>query len=76
MTNYAHNKYLSERRPQGLLLRHMTSGALLSGDLPPGPAPLVTGAGQRVTITTFPHQVTAFPHQVTITIAVTMTMPR
>merc|ERR1719237_425133 len=43
---------------QGLLLRHMTSGALISGDLPPGPTPLVTGAGQRVTITAFPHQVT------------------
>ena len=34
-----------------------TSGALISGDLPPGPTPLVTGAGQRVTITAFPHQV-------------------
>ena len=33
------------------------SGALISGDLPPGPTPLVTGAGQRVTITAFPHQV-------------------
>merc|ERR1719192_3006417 len=26
---------------QGLLLRHMTSGALISGALPPGPTPLV-----------------------------------
>ena len=34
----------------------MISGALISGDLPPGPTPLVTGAGQRVTITAFPHQ--------------------
>lgn len=43
---------------QSVLLRHVTRGALHSGDFPPGPTPLVTGAGERVTVTAFPNQVT------------------
>ena len=33
------------------LLRHMTRGAITSADLPPGAVPLVTGAGEKVTVT-------------------------
>lgn len=43
---------------QAVLLRHVTRGALHSADFPPGPTPLVTGAGERVTVTAFPSQVT------------------
>ena len=43
---------------QSVLLRHVTRGALHSLDFPPGPTPLVTGAGERVTVTAFPNQVT------------------
>ena len=43
---------------QSVLLRHMTRGALISKAFPPGPTPLVTGAGERVTVTAFPNQVT------------------
>ena len=43
---------------QSVLLRHMTRGALISSAFPPGPTPLVTGAGERVTVTAFPNQVT------------------
>ena len=43
---------------QAVLLRHVTRGALISADFPPGPTPLVTGAGERVTVTAFPNQVT------------------
>jgi len=43
---------------QSVLLRHVTRGALHSGDFPPGPTPMVTGAGERVTVTAFPNQVT------------------
>jgi len=43
---------------QSVLLRHMSRGALLSKAFPPGPTPLVTGAGERVTVTAFPNQVT------------------
>ena len=43
---------------QSILLRHTTRGALLSKAFPPGPTPLVTGAGERVTVTAFPNQVT------------------
>ena len=42
---------------QSVLLRHVTRGALHSADFPPGPTPLVTGAGERVTVTAFPNQV-------------------
>ena len=50
------------------------SGSLTSGDLPTGPTPLVTGAGQRVIITAFPHQVDIIiiniiiPHNIIITL--------
>ena len=47
---------------QAVLLRHVTSGALHAADLPPGPTPLITGAGERVTITNLPG-----PHPITIT---------
>jgi len=43
---------------QSVLLRHMSRGALISSAFPPGPTPLVTGAGERVTVTAFPNQVT------------------
>merc|ERR1712126_375083 len=43
---------------QALMLRHMTKGALLSPSLPPGPTPLITGAGERVTLTALPHHIT------------------
>lgn len=43
---------------QSVLLRHVTRGALFSSDFPPGPTPLITGAGERVTVTAFPNQVT------------------
>jgi len=43
---------------QALMLRHMTKGALLSPSLPPGPTPLITGAGERVTLTALPHHMT------------------
>jgi len=42
---------------QALLLRHMSRGAIHYADMPPGPTPLITGAGERVTITAFPHEV-------------------
>ena len=40
------------------LLRHMTKGSLPSSRFPEGSTPLVTGAGERVTVTAFPNQVT------------------
>ena len=40
------------------LLRHMTKGNILSANFPPGSTPLVTGAGEKLTVTTFPQQVT------------------
>jgi len=43
---------------QSVLLRHMSRGPLISKAFPPGPTPLVTGAGERVTVTAFPNQVT------------------
>ena len=45
---------------QALLLRHMSRGAIHYADMPPGPTPLITGAGERVTITAFPHEVTLY----------------
>ena len=39
------------------LLRHMTKGDIKSSSFPSGSTPLVTGAGERLTITTFPRQV-------------------
>ena len=41
------------------LLRHMTKGDIKSSSFPSGSTPLVTGAGERLTITTFPRQVRA-----------------
>ena len=35
----------------------MSRGAIHYADMPPGPTPLITGAGERVTITAFPHEV-------------------
>jgi len=43
---------------QSILLRHLTKGALFTFDFPPGPTPLITGAGERVTVTAFPNHVT------------------
>ena len=40
------------------LLRHMTKGRLPSSRFPKGSTPLVTGAGERLTLTKFPSQVT------------------
>ena len=40
------------------LLRHMTKGRLPSSRFPEGSTPLVTGAGERLTLTKFPSQVT------------------
>jgi len=40
-----------------LLLRHTTKGALHSEDFPPGPTPVITGAGERVTATAFPRHI-------------------
>ena len=40
------------------LLRHMTKGSILSNSFPEGSSPLVTGAGEKLTITTFPDQIT------------------
>merc|ERR1712032_486361 len=40
------------------LLRHLTKGDIKSSSFPSGSTPLVTGAGERLTITTFPRQVT------------------
>ena len=40
------------------LLRHMTKGHLPSSRFPEGSTPLVTGAGERLTLTKFPSQVT------------------
>ena len=40
------------------LLRHMTKGSLPSSRFPEGSTPLVTGAGERLTLTKFPSQVT------------------
>jgi uncharacterized surface protein with fasciclin (FAS1) repeats len=42
---------------QSILLRHATKGVLHSADFPLGPTPLITGAGERVTVTAFPHHV-------------------
>ena len=39
------------------LLRHLTKGDIQSSSFPSGSTPLVTGAGERLTITTFPRQV-------------------
>ena len=36
------------------LLRHMTKGDIKSSSFSSGSTPLVTGAGERLTITTFP----------------------
>ena len=40
------------------MLRHMTKGGLTSERFPEGSTPLVTGAGERLTLTKFPNQVT------------------
>jgi len=40
------------------MLRHMTKGRLTSKRFPEGSTPLVTGAGERLTLTKFPSQVT------------------
>ena len=40
------------------MLRHMTKGRLTSARFPEGSTPLVTGAGERLTLTKFPRQVT------------------
>jgi len=42
---------------QSTLLRHLTKGALHTTDFPPGPTPLITGAGERVTVTALPNHV-------------------
>ena len=41
-----------------LLLKHMTRGVIHSIDLPAGAVPLITGAGERVTVTKLPTAVT------------------
>ena len=41
------------------LLRHLTKGDIRSSSFPSGSTPLVTGAGERLTITTFPRQVSS-----------------
>ena len=43
---------------QATLLRHLSKGRILSDSFPEGSTPLVTGAGEQVTITTFPDQIT------------------
>jgi len=43
---------------QSILLRHASKGALHTADFPPGPTPLITGAGEKVTATAFPRHVT------------------
>ena len=49
--------FLLKSNSQALLLRHMSRGAIHYADMPPGPTPLITGAGEKVTITAFPHEV-------------------
>ena len=39
---------------QASLLRHMTSGLILSSALNAGPNPVVTGAGEEITVTKHP----------------------
>ena len=39
---------------QATLLRHMTSGLLLSGGFPVGSSPVVSGGGEEITVTTTP----------------------
>ena len=39
---------------QATLLRHMTSGLILSSALNAGPNPVVTGAGEEITVTKHP----------------------
>ena len=60
---------------QSVLLRHVTRGALHSGDFPPGPTPLVTGAGERVTVTAFPNQVSS-ERYINLNIVITCNDPR
>ena len=43
---------------KAILLRHMTRGIIHSVDLPPGAVPLITGAGERVTVTKLPTAIT------------------
>jgi len=43
---------------KAVLLRHMTKGAIHSVDLPAGAIPLITGAGERVTLTRLPTSIT------------------
>lgn len=43
---------------QMTLLRHMTKGRIVSSSFPSGSTPLITGAGEKLTVTTFPSQLT------------------
>ena len=56
-SNLRSNELKGNQTFQALLLRHMSRGAIHYADMPPGPTPLITGAGERVTITAFPHEV-------------------
>ena len=43
---------------QMTLLRHLTKGKIVSSSFPSGSTPLITGAGEKLTVTTFPSQLT------------------
>ena len=48
----------------------MSRGAIHYADMPPGPTPLITGAGEKVTITAFPHEVTIILNFIIIVIII------